>query len=1326
MQVRGKLHSFNNFLSRLFKSNLFYCAIIFGYVLIFLIQINLPPLERYPGWDSFWEDTRIAGNLTSMKQALGNYELPAINPYLEFGWNFAGDPKDPPSYLSPVNLLIMVLPVAVVMIIRLGFFLILGGIGTFLFLNLITKDRVISFIGGLTYISLPIVIFTEFFYFEPFHVFYLVPLFLYLLHKLFESFTFKKVIIFIILSIFTISSGNIYTLVIFPTVIILYSFLIALFYYGYKFQDCLKKSLLYVFLFILSGSFYIVPLINNLKNISFHLDIIRKANIDVPKVVLNLKSFINFFISYNWGALFKPNQSHGLLLYIPIFFIIAIVTCIIFKRITYRDNPKAIIIPLSLVLMGIIMFLYSLLYYSLPGVADKTSGAAYFRHHINLIPFVSLLAGFICLSQINRLKRSKRFFFLFIIIISLSIDILLFSIKGGKPYDQLAALEKTTNITHHITAPFQSSNLISVHFMNDMWQVLPWGNFLLVILILLCSYKRLLNKLSFNNFFITFIIVFSILLSLFYISLHNDLRIYQQKSWQWLTRSSYRIESYSNRKKCIDGVIDRYDLNYRTLYVGHGDDLTSPSGRNWKILAETELNVTNREKALFSRRQIVHPYTCLLYSTFFGKFSRGNFWPPKSIDVIKHLDFLSLMGIKWVISSDGPITHPNLIFKGRCFAEKGLLKGLEGGFVYIYELSNPIGIAFFESQYKIVNILSSVRTIFVKGEHPWKHDVVYLEEDPSIDINRFKNMVFPENLVSSAKIVNQSFNTIDINVSSPTVKFLVLDYIYRPFWKAKLGTTNLKIYRAYGGLMAVVIPPGKNTIRFSYVPYDLYLGLILTALSFFILIIIKYNLATKASTLFYNVIFKRSKSISIIILSLTVISVCNKHPLASNKLSKANLYFKKGQCLKAIKEYNNLLNNNYEDPIIYEYLGECYIALNKWPDAIKNYQIWTDKFPSSSRPRIKLGWSYFGLKDYEGACIEFDKSIATDLSNPEGYQGKGLSLFKQGRYKDTLEYLKKWVELKPNSFDSLLTLGLANYLAEYDAKLTIEYLKRALLSKHDTNISDLAKIHYALGGAYFKLNLLEKSYENYLKAFKLDPLEQEILKAEDRIRLDETAIRIIKPAWKDVLLDLDFSKVVMDGENAYAIATTGQLVPIEGTVNLHDDIYSKSPHLEILNDTHVIGPVDGIKLKRGSLSIWAQSTGSINKRYITLVRINNSNVLYIYFYKSGNLLISYNNSVFSPQLSGIDSDWHHYVLTWQDEEQIIYKDGEPLDYQFAESPSPTKIDSFAIGWLGNSDSENWEGLINKITTFGRPITPVEVRALYRIGKSRLFRNMKGT
>lgn len=71
-------------------------------------------------------------------------------------------------------------------------------------------------------------------------------------------------------------------------------------------------------------------------------------------------------------------------------------------------------------------------------------------------------------------------------------------------------------------------------------------------------------------------------------------------------------------------------------------------------------------------------------------------------------------------------------------------------------------------------------------------------------------------------------------MNATTEKFLVLSYLYRQNWKAYLGPDQLKIYRAYGGLMAVRIPPGSYTVKFQYTPVDVYLGLSLTVLAFFI------------------------------------------------------------------------------------------------------------------------------------------------------------------------------------------------------------------------------------------------------------------------------------------------------------------------------------------------------------------------------------------------------------------------------------------------------------------------------------------------------------
>ncbi len=64
------------------KNEIIYISLIILYVIIFSLQINQPPFEKYPCWDMFWGDARTEGNLISLKHALRNFEVPAISLYL--------------------------------------------------------------------------------------------------------------------------------------------------------------------------------------------------------------------------------------------------------------------------------------------------------------------------------------------------------------------------------------------------------------------------------------------------------------------------------------------------------------------------------------------------------------------------------------------------------------------------------------------------------------------------------------------------------------------------------------------------------------------------------------------------------------------------------------------------------------------------------------------------------------------------------------------------------------------------------------------------------------------------------------------------------------------------------------------------------------------------------------------------------------------------------------------------------------------------------------------------------------------------------------------
>ena len=259
------------------------------------------------------------------------------------------------------------------------------------------------------------------------------------------------------------------------------------------------------------------------------------------------------------------------------------------------------------------------------------------------------------------------------------------------------------------------------------------------------------------------------------------------------------------------------------------------------LIAETEVHVQDKEKVLFSYKEFDHPYTGLMRGTFTqggGGFYRSSIFPPLSREVAPNINTVRLMGVKYVISVEERITDSNLIYKGECKSEEGPLGKLglqpEGGTLFIYEVANPRRIAFLADDYRKVPLVDSLKMIYDNKKHPWEDGLVYLEDDPrdqgKVSITQPKDSL--DDLPNDAQISKETFNTIDIDISAPKDKYLVLSYLYRPNWNAHIGSSSLKIYRAYGGFMCVKVPAGKHNIRFKYIPYDAYLGLMLTLAAF--------------------------------------------------------------------------------------------------------------------------------------------------------------------------------------------------------------------------------------------------------------------------------------------------------------------------------------------------------------------------------------------------------------------------------------------------------------------------------------------------------------
>jgi len=168
-------------------------------------------------------------------------------------------------------------------------------------------------------------------------------------------------------------------------------------------------------------------------------------------------------------------------------------------------------------------------------------------------------------------------------------------------------------------------------------------------------------------------------------------------------------------------------------------------------------------------------------------------------------------------------------------------------------------------------------------------------------------------------------------------------------------------------------------------------------------------------------------------------------------------------------------------------------------------------------------------------------------------------------------------------------LGLAYYeLARYDE--AVEHLNKAVVLSADRPGEELVDVYYALGGSYFALQDYEQAINYYQQAQELDPEGQTVWASEAQANLEEAYLKLAQQVMGEAVLDLDFSNIVTEGEETYAVARTGQRARIEGTVHLVDGPAEGLQALMVEEGTvnEIKNPIFGINITDG----WANHSGA--------------------------------------------------------------------------------------------------------------------------------------
>jgi tetratricopeptide (TPR) repeat protein len=155
-------------------------------------------------------------------------------------------------------------------------------------------------------------------------------------------------------------------------------------------------------------------------------------------------------------------------------------------------------------------------------------------------------------------------------------------------------------------------------------------------------------------------------------------------------------------------------------------------------------------------------------------------------------------------------------------------------------------------------------------------------------------------------------------------------------------------------------------------------------------------------------------------------------------------------------------NNLKEASSNYKGLGESYSSIGDYDTALAHYKKYAEMEPNNYHPYNRLGWTYYNLKKYEDAIIQF--KISNNLKEvSHNYKGLGNSYTSIGDYDTALVHYKRYAEMNPNNSDPYSRLGWAYYnLKKYEDAI-IQFKTSNNLKENSDNYRGLGMSYSAIG-----------------------------------------------------------------------------------------------------------------------------------------------------------------------------------------------------------------------------------------------------------------------
>ena len=168
---------------------------------------------------------------------------------------------------------------------------------------------------------------------------------------------------------------------------------------------------------------------------------------------------------------------------------------------------------------------------------------------------------------------------------------------------------------------------------------------------------------------------------------------------------------------------------------------------------------------------------------------------------------------------------------------------------------------------------------------------------------------------------------------------------------------------------------------------------------------------------------------------------------------------------------------------VYAYKGKENLALNKYNNAITNFEYASKLDPYNGRILLNLGATYYNLGIYDEAEKTLKRSQKY-YNDRNIYRNLGLCYIQLEKFQEAEEELKLVIYLDPKFIKAYFDLGSLCFKQKKYDKAIVEWNK---ILEMEPNFSEKYNVLYFIGVAYQKKEMPDEALEYFLEALQLAP-----------------------------------------------------------------------------------------------------------------------------------------------------------------------------------------------------------------------------------------------